>query len=336
MKNKIFVGALFALLLSISGLAHAGNPQTRPPFSAAEFNQFMADYPALSQWLVTKSPYQGNEGNPWIMSGMRYDRAFIQQLQKKGWKAPRFFYLLDHINMGLLTSQAEAKRDAAKAVMEQQRERMQARMAAGHKKFQEQMKAQMTSSNETAHKQWAAQRARIANNPQIPPIQKKQILAQMDRSKPSAQQPMNPPNREAWQAKRLKQQQEWIAQQKQQIMNNPYIPPQQKKAMVAQVQRSMTAPTPPKWTPGTPPQSPSSWQAQHEKQITARIEQVRKNPNIPPQQKQRYLKNLQRSLQQVKNAPKHMQQTRSIIPEQENSLIKENRMKLMQMFFPEM
>ena len=256
MKNKIFVGCLFVLLLSFSSVADAGSPQTRQPFNEAEFNRFMADYPPLSQWLTEKSLHQGSESNPWVMSGMRYNRAFIGQLEKKGWDVGRFFYLLDHINMGLLTSQAEAKRDAAREVMDEQRKKMQAQMAAGRQKLQEQMREQMRSSAETAQKQWAAQRERIAGDPYIPPVQKQRILAQMDRSKPTTSAEVAAfLSYQERQAQMRQQQQAWMAEQHRQVMNNPNIPPQQKKAILAQMERSMAfaaAPPPP------PPAFPAS------------------------------------------------------------------------------
>ena len=337
MKNKIFVGSLFVLLLSFSSLASAGNFQPRKPFDAAEFNRFMADYPQLSQWLATKSLHQGTESNPWVMSGMRYNRAFVKQLQDKGWDADRFFYLLDHINMGLLTSQAEAKRDAAREILTQQRKKMQSRMAAGQKKLQEQMREQMRSSTETAQKQWAAQRERITNNPYIPPEQKQRILAQMDRSKPTPEQSFaEPPSFEQWHARMREQQQRWIAEQKRQIKANPAIPPQQKQAMLAQMDRSMTPMAPPQQQkPFNPAEERAKRQAQQKQQIEAEILKVRDNPSIHPMHKKQILNNLQRSLTQLEAFSKQPQERGGLIPNQENDLIKNNRLKLMKLFFPE-
>ena len=337
MKNKIFVGALLVLLLSISGLADARDFQTRKPFDAAEFNRFTVDYPTLSQWLVEKSMYQGIEGNPWIMSGMRYNDAFIKQLRDKGWDAERFFYLLDHINMGLLTSQAELKRDAAKVVLDQRRKEMQDRMAAGRDKFKEQMQQQVRSSAETAQKQWAAQRERVANNPYIAPQQKQNILAQMDRSQQLSEMTYAAPSQKEWQAQMDKQRQAWMAEQKRQIMSNPNIPPQQKQAILVQMQRSMAPAV------AVPQQqanlSPSAMrvkrQAQQEKRIQAQMQEVRDNPSIHPMQKQNILANLQRSLDQMNRSAHRTRGAGSIMPSQENDLIKNNRLKLMKLFFPD-
>lgn len=335
MKNKFFVGFSFVLLLYLSGLVNAGDFQAQKPFDEAEFSRFMADYPSLSQWLVEKSRYHGNEGNPWIMSGLRYDRAFNGKLKEKGWDPARFFYLLDHVNMGLLTSQAQAKRDAAKVVLDQQREKMQARMAAGQKKFQEQMQAQIRSSAETAQKQWAAQRERMENNPRIPPLQKKRILAQMDRSRPTFEEPFPVLDDGQWQARVRKRQRAILAEQKRRVMENPAIPPWQKQRIVDQLERSMRSPVAHPSSPGlTSEQRQAKQQAQQEQWITARMQEVQRSPFLHPTQKAQMLNHFQHSLAQLKASAKRAREAGALIPSQENDLIKDNRQKLMEMFFP--
>lgn len=347
MKNKIFVGALFVLLLSISGLANAGSFQTRKPFDEAEFNRFMTDYPAFAQWLAKKSLYQDSKGNPWIMSGMRYNRTFLKQLQGKGWDAERFFYLLDHINMGLLTSQAEAKRDASRAILDKQRKKMQARMTARQTKFQKQMQEQIRSSSETAQRQWAAQRKRIENNPYMPPRQKQWVLKQLDRSQPSSEKDFTVPSSEAWQAQMRAQQQASMEEQKRRIMNNPTIPPYQKRTILAQMQRSMAfAKTAQQRQQRqqkqqqqraslTPAEMRAKSQARQAQWIETQMQEVRDNPAIHPIQKQQILGNLQQSLSQTKKSAAWNQDAGTLIPSQENNLIKNNRLKLMELFFPE-
>ncbi|MEO5355311.1 MAG: hypothetical protein H7835_19155 [Magnetococcus sp. XQGC-1] len=185
MKTGMFAGSLLALLLSVTGAVDAGNAQTRKPFDEAEFNRFMTDYPTVSQWLTEKGRHRGGVNSPWMLSGMRYDRDFIRYLQEKGWDTERFFYLLDHVNLGLMTSRSEARQEASMARWDQQRSKMQSQMADEQKKWQDQAEEQNRSSLETARAQWTAQRERLANDPNIPPPQKQRMLAQMDRSQPT-------------------------------------------------------------------------------------------------------------------------------------------------------
>ncbi len=335
MKTRLFVGSLLVLLLSFSGAAGAGNVQTRQPFDEAEFNRFMADYPVATQWLTEKGARYGGVNSPWALSGMRYDRDFVQYLKEKGWDADRFFYLLDHVNMGLLTSRAEARNEDFRAQMDQQREQMATNRAEAQKRWQTQRQEQSRSSLETARAQWTAQRDRVANDPYLPPPQKQQILAQMDRSQPAGQT-VTP---EEQQAQMVQQQRAWLTEQKQQVMDNPTIPPPQKQAMVAQLDRSMEATNPPQEA-ARPPVNPNpaeqhaQMQAQHKQWIEQRMQEVRGNAMIPPAQKQQMLDQLQQSLQHMQ-AASQPKEPPGLLPSQESLLIKNNRKKLTDMFFPE-
>ncbi|MBF0161498.1 MAG: hypothetical protein HQL88_04340 [Magnetococcales bacterium] len=330
MKTRRLFGSLLALLLCCSGVASAGTAQPRQPFDETEFNRFMADYPAASQWLTEKGQRYGGVNSPWVLSGMRYDRDFVKYLQEKGWNAERFFYLLDHINMGLLTSQAEARHDAMRARLDQQKEKMQTQMADSQKKWQEQMREQTRSSLETAQSQWSAQRARIANDPRIAPPDKQRILAQMDRAQPSLQNASATP--EERQAQMQTQRQAWLTEQKQQIANNPTIPPPQKQEMIAQLDRAMAANAPQAPQPATP----ADPQAQQKQWLEARMAELRNNTWLHPAQKQQQLNQLQQMLDALHSAPPQNQDSQGLIPAQENTLIKNNRQKLTEMFFPEM
>ena len=336
MKYTMIVGPLFALLLSFTGIAQGEDPPTRKPFDETEFNRFMSDYPTLSQWLANKMPNQGTANNPWVMSGVRYNETFIKQLRSMNWDADRFFYLLDRINMGLLTSQAKENRAAFKQALEQQREEMQSRMTARQQKFEEQMREQIRSSAETAQQQWAAQRARIVANPYIPPMQKQRILAQMDQSEPRTNEVASPPSFEAQQAQMQKQQQKWIDEQKRLIMNNPSIPPQQKKNIIAQMDRSMAVHSAPRPSANlTHEEMQAQRSAQHKQQVETNMQQIRENPSIPPAQKKQMLDSLQATLTPMGTTAEQAQNQTTLIPAQEEDIIKNNRKKLMALFFPE-
>ena len=336
MKYTMIVGFLFVLFLSLSGVTQAGDSPTQKPFDETEFSRFMTDYPTLSQWLANKTPNQGAESNPWIMSGVRYDKTFVEKLQTMNWDADRFFYLLDHINIGMLTSQAAEKRGTSEPVLGQQQDKMQAHMTARQQKLAEQMQEQIRSSAETAQQQWAAQRERIATNPYMPPMQKQRVLAQMDQSRPRKSEFAPPPSFEVRQAQMRERQQKWIDEQKQQIMNNPSIPPQQKKNIIAQMDRSMGAPPAPQPpTTLTTEEMRAQRYAQHKQQIEANMQQVQNNPSIHPMQKKQMLESLQATLTQMEATTQQAQTQTGLIPTQEEEIIKNNRQKLMALFFPD-
>ncbi|MEO5363322.1 MAG: hypothetical protein H7838_06825 [Magnetococcus sp. DMHC-8] len=339
MKTRIFVGSLLVLLLSFAGTADAGAPQTRKPFDEQEFNRFMTDYPTITRWLTDKRRHAGAIHSPWMLSGMRYDRDFINHLQEKGWDAERFFYLLDHVNMGLMTSRAEADNEAARTQMQQQRDKMQADRLAEQQKWQTQVQEQNRSSLETARAQWSAQRDRVNNDPRIPPAQKAQILAQMDRSQPA---PATVGTPEEQQAQMAKQRQAWLAEQKRQVVNNPAIPLPQKQEIIAQMDRSMGIGNGPRTEAAVrPPADPNptarqaALHAQQQQWIETRMQEVRNNTMIHPAQKQQMLDQLQQSLQHSQTAARHAQESTGLLPAQENELIKNNRQKLTELFFPD-
>lgn len=366
MRKKIFAGSLLVLLLTFSGMASAQSGQAPKPFSETEFNQFLDDYSSLSQWLTKKGRFHGDTlRNPWIMTGMRYDKDFNGQLKAKGWESERFFYLLDHINVGLLTSRAEADQAAAKSRWAKQAAQMKAQLDAQKKKlaeqsdatqkrlddqmakFQKSMDAQNKAWAERRKQQLAAEKARIQNNPNIPPMQKQQILAQMDRSQKLANQ--KPQTQEEIQAKWSAQQRARMEQQKKIILNNPNIPPQQKQQIIAQIERSM-APVkkyePPKQTPLDPKTSLEDMHAhkmvQHKEWLKMQMQKVQNNPNIHPMQKRQMLHNWQQALERMDASKKRMQESfkrnqeaNRLIPTEEALLIKQNRQKLTGLFFPE-
>ncbi|WP_130471633.1 hypothetical protein [Candidatus Magnetaquicoccus inordinatus] len=342
MKTRILAASALALLLSFSATAHAAdNPQQPKPFDETEFSRFLTDYPTISKWVGEKGMRYGSNNSPWALSGLRYDKELQKHLQSSGWNAERFFYLLDHINLGLMTTQAEAQQESMRARMNQQQEKAQAANSEEQKKAMAQMQEQQRSSLETARAQWSAQRERVANDPYIPHPQKQQILAQMDRSQPSAQM-FNP---EQQQEQMRQQQQNWLNQQKQQISNNPYIPPGQKQEMLAQLERSREAANPGKAVAAPtrldPVEQQNKMQAQHKQWLEERMKEIRDNPMMPAVQKQQMLDQLQLSL---KNAEKAGQSAKEQmgkmqsgpLPAQESQLIKSNRQKLTTMFFPEM
>lgn len=332
MKTRLFVGSLLAALLSFSGVANADTPQTRKPFDETEFNRFVVDYPSAAHWLTEKGQRYGGS-SPWALSGMRYDKEFVKFLQEKGWEADRFFYLLDHINMGLLTSQSEARQDAIKTQLNQQKEKMQAQMVESQKKWQTQMQEQTRSSLETAQAQWSTQRERVANDPNLSPAQKQNILAQLDRV-----QPTEPLSSEAQQAQMRKQQQARIIEQKRQVINNPTIPLPQKRQIVAQMDRTLAelnAPPQREATPN-PVDRQAQMQAQQKQWIEARMQELRDNPTVSPAQKQRMLEQMQGALNTVGANAQQAKEQPGPIPAQESALIKSNRHKLAEIFFPDM
>ncbi|MBF0182882.1 MAG: hypothetical protein HQM06_00630 [Magnetococcales bacterium] len=345
MKTRILTASALAVLLSFSGMAVAAdNPNARKPFDEAEFTRFMTDYPAVTKWVTDKGSRYGSNNSPWALSGLRYDKELLKHLQSSGWDADRFFYLLDHINLGLMTTQAEAQQEAQRTRINQQREKAQASQKEEQQKWQAQRQEQQKTSLETARGQWSAQRERVAQDPYLPPMQKQQILAQMDRNQPSAQ--TSNPDQQL--ASMRQQQRNWINEQKQQIAANPTIPPGQKQEMLAQLDRSIEGVNQPKnMAPAQPPamvdpaEQQAKMQAQHKQWIEERMKEIRDNPMMPPAQKQQMLDQLQLSL---KNADKAAQMAKEQsakaqsgpLPAQESQLIKANRQKLTTLFFPEM
>ncbi|MBF0096421.1 MAG: hypothetical protein HQM04_02370 [Magnetococcales bacterium] len=326
MKTRILAASALALLLSFSGMATAADTPLQPkPFDEVEFSRFLSDYPAVSKWVAEKGNRYGGQNSPWMLSGLRYDKDLQKHLQGAGWSAERFFYLLDHINLGLMTTQAELQQES----MQQQFEKAQATRNEESKKRQAQFQEQQRSALESARAQWSAQRERVSNDPYLPPMQKQQILAHMDQNQPAVQGTGQQDRQRAW-----------LNEQKQQITNNVFIPPVQKQAMLAQLDRSIEGMNPPKPVAPAkvdPAEQQAKIQAQHKQWLEDRMKEVRDNPMMPAAQKQQMLEQMQVSL---KNAEKATQQVGKVqtgpLPVQEGQLIKSNRQKLTSLFFPEM
>jgi hypothetical protein len=331
MKTRILAASALALLLSFSGAATAADAPSQPkPFDEAEFSRFLSDYPAVSKWVTEKGNRYGSQNSPWALSGLRYDKELQKHLQSTGWSTERFFYLLDHINLGLMTTQAELQQEN----MQQQFEKAQAARNEEFKKRQAQLQEQQRSSLENARAQWSAQRERVSNDPYLPPMQKQQILAQMDRNQPAAQ---NPEQQQA-------RQRTWLNEQKQQIANNAFIPPAQKQEMLAQMDRSIEGINSAKAVAPAkvdPTEQQAKIQAQHKQWLEERMKEVRDNPMMPATQKQQMLDQMQLSLKNADKAAQHAKEhagkgQAGPLPVQEGQLIKANRQKLTSLFFPEM
>ena len=162
----------------------------------------------------------------------------------------------------------------------------------------------------------------------------------MDRSQPAMIKTarMDPAER---QAQVRAQRQAWLTEQKQQLINNQAIPPRQKQQMIARLDRAMAANNAPQGTSqaqraNAAADRQAQIQGQQKRWIEARMEEVRNNPRLHPMHKQQQLDHLQRTLDNMQTATQHNQGFQALIPAQENSLIKSNRQKLTEMFFPDM
>lgn len=368
MRKHLLASSLFALALGFSGVAAAGSPSTQQPFTGAEFNKFLTDYSAAATWLAEQKKGQRLVRNPWVLTGMRYNPEFVKHLQEMGWDSDRFFYLLDHINMGLLSSRAEENRANAQVRMDERMEQMKARMDEGRKrmeegrqrmdegrqrmdegekrmqdaqqKMQERMRTQQAAVQANRLKQLAAQRARIQNIPYMPPQEKQRMLAQLERDmKQASSAPATAANPEQARQTMAQQQQEWMANQERMIRNNPYMPPAQKRMALANIGRARQQQSQPAMPAHPGPVDFEKMAARSEAQQRLMLDMHRKriseNPYFPADQKKQMLARIEGMAQRMEAKPEAAPASSGLVPDAEMALIRENHKKLLEVFFPE-
>ncbi|MBF0213562.1 MAG: hypothetical protein HQM00_08360 [Magnetococcales bacterium] len=325
MNKQVVAAALGVLLLSASGTIQAGpTPGTTPeqaPFTKAELDKFLGDYPEFTQWLHKQRAATQAVHTPWILSGMRFDSGFTALLKEKGWKSDRFFYLLNHVNTGLMLAASEKSQAEAEARRAQAQKEQEARNAQAQKEMQESLNA----SNQRMREQLKAQQDQIRANPYIPPYEKQRILDQMNRTTTASA-----PTDAAAMAEAAKTQQaQWIAAQEQQLRNNPYLHPMQRQQALAQLQQARNA-----MQRASTPVKPLDPEAARAEMITLHstwYENQRKvlnnNPTIPAAQKKAQLEQLQASEQQFKASLVTPAPT-PLLPPEEQKLIEANQQRL--------
>lgn len=133
--------AVFALFVNVT---YAADAPAQEPFTKAELDKFLADYPEFAAWAQKAgNSLEDVDSSQEVAAAMQYNKEIQEYLEGKGWTADRFFYVLSHIGMGL-------------------------------------MRSAMGDGNMSAADQLQMQRDMIANNPAIPENDKKEALAELD------------------------------------------------------------------------------------------------------------------------------------------------------------
>lgn len=333
MRKHLFATAVLAVTLSLSGIATAMGMPAPKPFTSAELSKFVVDYPALGQWLVQQGRHFGGTHNPLVISGMRYNPNFLAQLKEKGWQSDRFFYLLDHINMGLLVTRAEQDRAEAKARLKAQLKQMNANRDIGRQRMAKAMQENQARMRE----QMAGQRRQIQNNAFLNPMQKRRILNQMDRNQAQMADMAKPDYGQRMNQRMQAQQKAWMVAQKQRILRNPHIPLLQKQRMVAQMDQNMNQNMNPPALPPVdvnPENMADQMRKQQEAWMNSQIQSLRNNPYMQPAQRQMAINQMKMAQKRMQESMAQAAKAHKLIPDQETELVKANREKLLDLFFP--
>lgn len=321
MKKHLVAAALGALLAS--GTLQAAPPLEQTPFTQSELDRFVADYPGFTQWLGKHHTLSGEARHtPWMMSGMRFDPAFPALLKEKGWNPERFFYVLNHVNTGLMLATTEKNQAEAQARLAKEQKEQEARAA----QEQQKMRQEISAANEKMREQLKAQKEQIRTNPYIPPHEKQRILDQMDRGASGMLQGDAQSAGSSAQA----QQANWMASQEQAIRANPYLNPWQRQQALAQLQqarasmqRAPTAVQPPKDVEAAQAEMRNMQNKWFENQ-----KQVLMNaPTLPPAQKKAQLEQLQNAEKQFL-ASRNQPGPTPLIPKEESALIQAQQPRL--------
>ncbi|MBF0296711.1 MAG: hypothetical protein HQL96_16125 [Magnetococcales bacterium] len=329
MKRQFVAVLLWIALLGLTGSAATASTTEQTPFTKAEMEKFLTDYPNFLQWLAKRNARFESLHSPWLMSGMRYDKEFTARLTENKWDPDRFFYLLNHINTGLLLTASEKMEAESKARMEQDRKEMQAQTD----KHQQEMQQRMKADNQEMQKQMAAQKEWIRTNPHLPPQEKQRLLAQMN----VAPGPIAP---EDASRQITEEQNRWFDAQEREIRSNPFMHPMQRQQALDQIRQArrfqQQSATDRASTPRFRSQEEmhKDMKNQHQEWFKNQTRSLQANQFIPPAQKQEMLKQLAASEAQF-NASLEPQPMPSIIPSEEKALIEANQQKLMGIIFGE-
>lgn len=317
MKQHFVAVLLVALFLTLTGYAQATESTDPTPFTQTELDKFLKDYPSLTQWLGQQNSTARNINNPWIMASMRYNQEFTTILKEKNWQPDRFFYLLNHINTGLLMNASENMQAETQERLAKEQQENQTKTAKQQKKINQ----EITAANQR-------QQAQIRNNPNIPPVEKQRILNQMNRT--TAQTMASTPQ-EATQ-NNLNQQQQWLNNQEQAIRTNPNMHPMQRQQALAQIQQTRQFQQKATQEPVYPTQEAmqAEIQKQYKKWFATQKQALENNRSIPPAQKSQMVEQLTKSETQF-NQSMEPKPAYSIIPPEEKKLINSNQQKLLEL-----
>ena len=150
--SRLLLLLFIALTLTggVWGLASAQD-QNMEPFTSAELDQFLADWPEFAKWAKQVGE-KYNTGGQGALQNHMYSQKVLNHIKGMGWGDPmRFFYVLGHTSLGLATVQTSTAQPQMLASMEQQKQA-------------------------------------IMNNPNMSAEQKQQILAQMEQAMAQMQQ----------------------------------------------------------------------------------------------------------------------------------------------------
>ncbi|MBF0260365.1 MAG: hypothetical protein HQL97_00835 [Magnetococcales bacterium] len=344
MKKQLLAATLGVALLCGTATLQAAQPQETKPFTQAELDRFVADYPGLVQWIGKQNPQVDMARTPWMVSSMRGDPNFNAQLKEKNWEPERFHYLLNHINTGLSLVESEKGLAESQARLAKERQEIEARLAKERQENEarlaegrQQMEKEMAAANARMREQLQAQKEQIRANPYIPPYEKQRILAQMERNVQSNPAPVTA-KVDAVEASR-KRQAEWIDAQERQIRANPYMHPMQRQQALEQLKQAKKSLTPPapKAVPAAAASSdPEAMRAEMEKMhkqwFSNQMQVINNAPTMPPAQKRVALEQLKSSEKQFAESMAKQADLPGILPKEEKSLIEAQQRKLTELF----
>ena len=183
--------ACLALVLALVAIspAEAAPVPAAGPFTEAELNRFLADWPAYAHWSYKSFDYYRTRRGPdaWRYMGSREEKAF---LAGRGWATPeRFFYILSHINVALRGAGPARSGPGSLSELEAQRDKIrESPMIPDIAKMIATMgidialaiQSDLAGGNTKATLE--AIREEIRRNPQIPPEAKRQAMDGLDRA----------------------------------------------------------------------------------------------------------------------------------------------------------
>ncbi|MBF0155901.1 MAG: hypothetical protein HQL57_01785 [Magnetococcales bacterium] len=316
-KKAALAGGALALLLFAASPGSAGEADRPEPFTEAEMERFIADYPKSVAWLSSQERFSRVGANPWVIAGMRHDPEFVKLLESQGWTADRFFYLLNQVNVGL-RAEERAKQESQAREHWRRQEQEAARQA----------QARMAESRRQMQAMAAAQRRDIQSNPYIPGWQKQSMLAQLDQGLRE-----NLPTLPSAEAIQQQQRTAWnnqIAAQKRMVQGNPYLSPADKKRWLDQLDVLQKGYNPAQPQSGaTPPGSSKEWmKQQQEAQWAEQRRMIENNPAIPADRKKGMLAELEEAQKRMLAALESSSVRESAITDGELALVRNNAEKL--------
>lgn len=331
MNKSFFAGTLLALSLIFSAPAGAEGMAGPKPFDGKELEKFLSDYPSMTQWKPKEGAFYGDLNHPWVMAGMQYHQPFGAALKEKGWDPDRFFYLFNHVKQGVSEERYRRRQQRMEERMSRQMDEMVARMEARKVAFENHQREQAEQAEAWIKDQLEAQKKRVRENPYMHPLQKRNILAFLDRSYEEANQvaATDAPNGEQGQTGMEAQRKAWADAYRRSIEENPHIPADQKKRIIEGYDASLQ-PLPANDQPSAMPSQEemmARMQGQRQAWVAEQIESIKGNGGIPDNQKARMIARLERfsSLMKGQGSSGRI----SSLPEGEARLIQENMDRLM-------